>query len=80
MISLSKPDDKKYYLYLSLAASQFLDGDTANAKKTLVKARGLSDTHPATVKELLNDDLSRLAEEKPALADKIKAFEKILNP
>ncbi len=74
LISLSKPDDKKYYLYLSLAASQFLDGDTANAKKTLVKARGLSDTHPATVKELLNDDLSRLAEERPTLANNIKVF------
>ncbi len=74
LISLSKPDDKRYYVYVTLAASQFLNDDKPNAKASLAKAKGLSEAHPVGIKGLIDYDLNRLVEERPALADKIKAF------
>jgi tetratricopeptide (TPR) repeat protein len=74
LISLSNMDDKRYYVYVTLAASQFLDDDKPNAKASLAKARRLSEAHTVRIKELIDYDLNRLAEERPTLADKIKAF------
>jgi tetratricopeptide (TPR) repeat protein len=74
LISLSNMDDKRYYVDVTLAASQFLNGQKTDARASLGKARGLSEAHPAVIKDLIDYDLNRLAEERPTLADKIKAF------
>lgn len=73
LIHLSTVEEKRCYVYLSLAASVYLDGgDMQQARRYWQYAQQAS--AEAEIKDLAGYDLRRLAKAQPAWADKIRAF------
>ncbi len=74
IITLTELTDKQCYVYYSLAATLYIDGQTADAKAYVKKAHSLERPYERYIKDLVDYDLRRLAEKKSEWQEPINAY------